>query len=136
MSALVGLFHSIPWWVWSALGFLLHAAKWLFILWILFLAVMKLQDVEKSGVLATLDPRVQKLARAVLIVGILYNAFVRVFLSWMIFWELPRWGEWAVSAQVKRLCNEGSGWRQERAEWWSDNMLGPFDATGRHNKEV
>lgn len=131
------LFAMVPWWVWVGLGFLLNAAKWFVILWILFLAVMHLKDADRTGVLATLDPKIQKLARFVLAIGILVNLLVRVCFSWLIFWEIPppfkRWGEWAVSAQVKRLCNEGSGWRQQRAFWWRDNVLKPFDLWGGHD---
>jgi len=127
----------VPWQVWAALGFLAQAVKWFAILWVFFLAVMKLRDVEKTGVLITLDRRVQIAARVVLAIGVTINLFVRVFFSWLVFLEVPppfkHWGEWAVSAQVKRLCNEGSGWRQQRAFWWRDNVLRPFDMWGGHD---
>lgn len=132
-ASFIALFAAIPWQVWAALIFSLKAAQWFLTLWILFLAVMKLQDVDKSGVLATLDWRVQKLARLVLIIGLGVNAFVRVFLTWLVFLEWPRWGEWGVSAQVQRLwSSDAEGWRKERAKFWRDNVLGPFDATKRH----
>ncbi len=137
MSALINLFNSVPWQAWVVLGFLFNAAKWFFILWLFFLAVMKLRDVEKTGVLITLDIKMQYAARLVLLIGVTINLFVRVCFSWLVFWEVPppfkRWGEWAVSAQVKRLCNEGTGFRQQRAFWWRDNVLRPFDMWGGHD---
>lgn len=134
---LLALLALVPWWAWAMAGFVVNFVKWFFILWVFFLAVMKLKDVEKSGVLATLHPNVQLAARTVLLIGVTINLFVRVCLSWLVFWEIPppfkHWGEWAVSAQVKRLCNEGSGWRQQRAFFWRDNVLRPFDLWGGHD---
>ncbi len=137
LNDFIMFFAMIPWQVWLALGFLFNAVKWFAILWVFFLAVMHLKDADKNGVLATLDPRVQKAAYVVLAVGIIINLLVRVCFSWMVFGEIPPpfryWGEWAVSAQVKRLCNEGDGWRQQRAFWWRDNVLKPFDLWGGHD---
>ncbi len=135
----MALLATVPREVWLVTGFLLEAVKWFFILWVFFLAVMHLQDAQKTGVLATLHRNVQIAAQIVLYTGVTINLLVRVLFSWLLFWEVPppfnprRWGEWAVSAQVKRLCNEGTGFRQQRAFWWRDNVLRPFDQWGGHN---
>lgn len=100
-----------------------------FTLWILFLAVMHLKEARDSGVLAARPWVIRALAYMVLAVGVVFNLFVRVCLSWVIFWEIPRWGEWAVSAQVKRLCAAGN----TRAVWFRDNLLKPFDKSGGHD---
>lgn len=110
-----------------------------YLLWVHFLAVMHLKDARDAvpSILAAVHKSVQILADIVLAVGVILNLLFRVFLSWLIFWEVPPpfkyWGEWATSAQVKRLCNTGSGFRQRRAVWFRDNLLKPFDKSGGHD---
>ncbi len=125
----------VPLWVWISLGVLLRITEALFVLWVFFLAVMKLQDLDKSGELAKLHISVRIAARTVLIIGVVMNAFCRVCLTSVLFVDPPRWGEWGVSAQVKRLWTDGGWWPWQKrwAIFWRDNVLGPFDATKRHS---
>lgn len=104
-----------------------------FRLWVFFLAIMKLQDVRDDGVLETLDPWVQRAAQLVLVLGSLLNLLSRWTVACAIFGVIPKAGEVGISMLVKRLREGSPGWRQERAQWWTNNVLGPFDRSGRHN---
>ena len=101
-------------------------------LWVFFLAIMKLQDVRDDGVLETLDPAIQSAAHVVLVLGSVLNLFVRWTVACLIFGVLPKTSEVGVSMLVARLRQGPAGWRQARAQWWTNNVLGPFDRSGRH----
>lgn len=104
-------------------------------LWVFFLAIMKLQDVRDDNVLKTLDPTIQKAAKLVLFLGALLNLLVRWTVACAIFGVFPKTSETGVSMLVARLRAGPEGWRKERAQWWTRNVLGPFDRSGRHSEK-
>lgn len=112
----------------------------LFRLWILFLACMNLGAVKRSGVLATLDPFIQKAAQAVWVLGAFVNLLARHTVACLIFRVGWKRGEYGISALVDRILDETwedpDDWhdkRKARALWWRQNVLGPYDPSGDHN---
>lgn len=105
-------------------------------LWILFLATMKLQDVRDDKVLETLSPFMQWVAKSVYLRGAAFNFLARHTVACVVFRVGWKRGEYGISPLVERLRKGPPGWQQERAQWWTTNVLGPFDRSGRHsNKE-
>lgn len=99
----------------------------LWMLWVFFLAVMCLQTARDAK---TLTPWGLRLGYTVLGAGWVLDFLVQVTVAVLIFAELPR--ELTVSGRVQRLVESGAGWRKAVAEWFRDNLLKPFDRTGRH----
>ena len=128
-----------------AIGLLWSAgAVWL--LFVFFLAVMALQAARDRGSLTGWGKRI---GYSVLVVGYLLDFIVQVTVAIAVFAELPPFAgfrapigrfpwlvlptwETTVSSRVKRLIATDTGWRKVRAEWCRDQMLKPFDVTGRH----
>lgn len=123
----------IPSWVWISLAVAAKAITAFFMLWVFFLAVMHLQWADKTGRLARCAPIVQKMARVVLLLGQLQNLTLRWSFSILLFWDFELVKEWGISPQVERLANGPDGWQKERAIWWRDNVLKPFDEYGGHD---
>jgi hypothetical protein len=97
-------------------------------LWVHFLAVMRLQDLQAVG---KLQGSALWLGRVVLGVGLVLDLLWQLLPASLYWMELPR--ELTVSGRVKRLCTTGSGWRKARAESFRDVWLKPFDASGGHD---
>lgn len=96
-------------------------------LWVLFLAVMNLDQTKKEG---NLHGFALYAGYTVLAVGLLIDLIVQVLVASLLWLELPR--EWTVSERVARLCKSGSGWRQRLALWFRAVLLAPFDRSGGH----
>lgn len=118
------------------------AALTLFVLWILFLAVMHVRDARDDGTLARLHWSVKWAAYLVLAIGVVLNFFVRMTITCWLFWDGWTWGEWGVSPQVERLRKEAAELKDDNepiplghivAIWFGDNYLKPFDKTGGHD---
>ena len=101
-------------------------------LWVLFLASMKLQDVRDDKVLETLSPWMQKIATSVYLRGMFFNFLARHTVACAIFGVGWKRGEHGISPLVERLRKGPPGWRQVRAQWWTTNVLGPYDRSRRH----
>jgi len=115
---------------------MIAAACTLFVLWILFLAVMHLRDARDAGTLAALHWSVLWAAYLVLAVGVALNFFVRQTITCWLFWDGWTWGEWGVSPQIERIRYQEGGavTRGHRlAVWFGDNYLKPLDKTGGHD---
>lgn len=105
----------------------LVALSMVYTLWLHFLAVMSLQAAITAK---RLTPWGLRFGYTVLVPGYLMDVLVQMTVATLAFAELPR--EWTVSGRVKRLVNTGDGWRKTLALWLRDQMLRPFDPTGRH----
>lgn len=110
--------------------------KYSFLLWVYFLAVMKLRDIRDAGKLVgpTKYP-----ALAVLGVGYALDAIVNTVPMTLLFWELPQWQrgangkrEWTVSDRTKRLKLAG-GWRGRLSAWLRTHFLAKADTSGGHD---
>lgn len=97
------------------------------VLWVLFLAVMNLQEAKDSN---TLPRPILIPAYITLWVGLIVDLFVQLTFATIIWLELPR--ELTVSGRVARLIESGGGYRKNLAIWFRNNMLKPFDRSGGH----
>lgn len=103
----------------SLLGF------WL--LWVLFLAVMSLDQARADG---KLHGFALYAGYTVLVVGLVVDLLVQITVATVLWLEWPR--ELTVSGRVARLCSIGTGWRQRLAMWFRATLLSPFDRSGGH----
>lgn len=107
----------------SALALL---AIWL--LWVMFVCVMRLQMLRDAGQL-TLG---QKLfGYPTLAVGLLLDCAINTIICTLIFIELPR--EWTVSGRLWRHSTLGEGWRKTLALLIRTQLLDAVDPRGYHS---
>lgn len=108
-----------------------------FMLWVFFLAVMKLRDIREAG---KLKGPILYPAYVVLVVGYLLDAFSNLLLSIFVL-EPPRYSgglsnwrkwEWTVSERTKRLALAGA-WRGKFSQWLRTIFMSPADARGGHD---
>lgn len=100
-------------------------AFWL--LWVLFLAVMHLNDAKRAG---TLRGFALYAGYTVLAMGLLVDFVVQMTAATILWLEWPR--ELTVSGRVTRLLVSGWGYRYKVARWFQRTLLSPFDASGGH----
>lgn len=98
----------------------------IYALWVYFLACMALERARNEG---RLSKPALALGLCVLWPGYLLDVAVNVTVCTVVFLELPR--EWTVSTRVSRL-EEGDGYRKAVAVWVCQNLLNPFDPSGKH----
>lgn len=107
-----------------------------FLLWVFFLAVMKLRDIRDAGQLV--GP-IRYPGFAALAIGYLLDAIVNVIPVSLIVLELPQWQrgangkrEWTVSDRTYRLKLAG-GWRGRLSAWLRTHFLAKADKSGGHD---
>jgi len=97
-----------------------------YLLWVHYVAVMRLMQVRDAGNLTT---AMKAIGYPALFVGLLLDLIVNTFVATLIFIELPR--EWTVSARLTRH-SEGGGWRQRVAVAIRTALLDNIDPNGVH----
>jgi len=99
-------------------------------LWIFFLAVMNLKRVRDMGKLG----KTASVAGApALVIGMTLDVVVgNWLLASLVLWEFPRWGEWTLTARLKRHKRESTGRRKRIADWLGSELLDHFDPDGVH----
>jgi hypothetical protein len=102
----------------------------MYILWVLYLAVMCLKGARDAG---RLSKPVYYLSLPILSLGYFLDFLVNMFVMTFIMLELPR--EFLVTSRVIRHKYQGAGYRKKVATWICDNLLDPFDPSGCHCKE-
>jgi len=100
----------------------------LWLLWVFYLAVMNLQRVHKAGKLGRVA---LVLGVPVLVVGFVLDVLANLVIFTVLLLELPRWGEWTVTARLQRH-HAGTSWRARVAQWFETELLGSFDPKGTH----
>lgn len=98
----------------------------LFILtFIFYLAIIKLQEANDSGLLDCVHMSVRWIAYSILLVGLILDTLLNwIFLS-VTYMEFPR--ELLCTARVVRHKYHSEGWRHAQSLWWCRNWLSPFD---------
>lgn len=99
----------------------------LYLLWVLYLAVMNLARARDAG---TLSRTAMILGYPLYIGGSLFNVAVNWLILTVVFLEFPR--ETMFTSRVSRHCKYGKGWRKTLACWICHDMLDAFDPSGRH----
>ena len=100
-----------------------------YVLWVLYLAVMALKRARIAGQLTRLT---YGMGLPVLLVGYTLDAVCNVFLLSILLLEPPQ--ELTVTARLKRHIRESQGWRLKVARWFVP-LLDPFDPSGKHISE-
>ena len=106
--------------------FLVLASPW--ILWIFFVAVMRLKQVRAAGQLSV---AMKVFGYPAMAIGLLFDLFVQYTLAWAIFAERPQ--EYTVSGRLWRLSKTGTGWRQRWAIRIRVALLDAIDPSGVHH---
>lgn len=112
--------------------------KYSFLLWVFFLAVMKLRDVRDAG---NLVGPIRYPAFLVLGIGYALDALVNMTVMFVVLWEQPSitfgkgwWteSEWTVSDRTKRWAQTDT-WRGALCRWLRKRFLAPADSKGGHD---
>ena len=98
-----------------------------FLLWVFFLAVMKLRDVRDAG---KLNGQAKYPAFVVLFIGYAMDFAVNMIPATILFFELPR--ELTVSERTKRHRDEQT-WRGAMSRWLRKGFLAIADISGGHD---
>lgn len=96
---------------------------------ILYLAVMNLRRAKNAGTLTT---TAYVICFPILIVGYVVDFLANMIPFSLLFAEPPM--EWLVTDRLSRHIHDEGGWRRTLALWFGDNLLDPFDPTGKHLK--
>jgi hypothetical protein len=107
--------------------YLLLAPASVYLLWILYVAVMGIKRARDAG---TISRTALALGYPVLFVGLALDALVNVCVFSFLMLEVPR--ELTVTARLTRHIEHGEGWRQALALWFASTLLDAFDPRGIH----
>ena len=144
LTAGMSLGHNMA----NFLIFILSGVAGLWVLWVMFLAVMTLKVARDNGTFAK-DKDAYYIGMSVLFVGYLVDFLVNMLVATFLFLELPKlqlfkvnirsyyfsvpwFRETTVTARVTRLKKEG-GWRGDLARWLCAKLLDPFSIGGHCN---
>ena len=97
-----------------------------YLLWVHYVAVMRLMQVRDAGHLTT---AMKAIGYPALVVGLLLDLIVNTVVATLIFLEMPK--EWTVSARLTRH-SESTGWRQRVAIAIRSALLDNIDPNGVH----
>lgn len=112
----------------SMLHGLLVAVVVIWLLWVFFVAVMRLKMLRDAG---QLTPAMWAFGYPTLAVGLVLDLAVNVLIASALFLELPR--EWTLSSRLWRWSNDsGGGWRQRLAQALRVGLLDAVDPAGIH----
>jgi hypothetical protein len=103
------------------------AAVIVYLLWVHYVAVMRLMQVRDAG---HLTHATKAIGYTALGVGLLLDLIVNTVIATVLFVELPR--EWTVSARLTRHSETGTGWRQRLALSIRKGLLDNIDPNGVH----
>jgi hypothetical protein len=113
----------------AALAALAWAIVLFYFTWVFFAAVMNIKRVRDAGKLAR---TARALGMLTLAIGLVLDLAVNWLIAPVLFMELPRWGEWLLSARITRLVAAGTGWRATLALWMRMQLLDEIDPSGVH----
>ena len=97
-----------------------------YLLWVHYVAVMRLMQVRDAGHLTT---AMKAIGYPALAVGLLLDLIVNTTVASLLFLEHPK--EWTVSARLTRH-SESTGWRQRVAVAIRSALLDNIDPNGVH----
>src|SRR5437879_6008190 len=90
----------------------------IYVLWILFLAVMNLKRAKDNG---TLTPVARYLGLPIFWLGYLMDFLLNIFPFSPLVADFPE--EWTISAHIERLLKEGNSWQQAVCRFICHNLL-------------
>ena len=98
-----------------------------YLLWVHYVAVMRLMQVRDAGHLTL---AMKFFGYPALFVGLALDLIVNTFIATVLFLELPR--EFTVSSRLHRLSESGQGWRKKMATAIRTSLLDNIDPKGVH----
>jgi len=101
----------------------------LYIFWILYIAIMGAYRAHLAGRLAGLS---KLLAYPLVITGFTADALCQYTLATLLFFDLPMSKEYLVTSRLQRYISIGTGWRYDLAKYICNNLLDIFDPSGKH----
>jgi hypothetical protein len=105
---------------WAGVSLLLFVNTFIF-----YLAVMKLREAKKQGLLECVHVSVHSLGYTILFIGLVLDTLLNWVLLTITLWEFPQ--EFLSTTRIVRHKFRSQGWRQRQAVWWCKNWLTPFD---------
>jgi len=96
--------------------------------WVFYIAIMSLQR-EWDNL-----PLIAKIfAAPIIVIGVASDFLFNLTWGTILFLELPRWGEWMMTARLKRHIHDHKlDWRDRNGNWFCWTFLNRFDKTGNH----
>lgn len=101
-------------------------ALFLYVFWLLYLAIMSLYRAYKNGTLSLVS---KVLGYPILAIGLVFDVLANITIFSLVFLELPK--EWLVTDRLKKHIKTAS-WRGKLAGFICHHLLSPFDPTGDH----
>ena len=106
----------------------LYAPLACWLLWVFYVAVMRLKQVREAGQLTT---AMKAFGYPLLVVGLVLDFAVNAVFGSLILLELPK--EWTLSARLWRWSNDPyGGWRRKLATAVRVGLLDNVDPSGVH----
>lgn len=100
---------------------------WIYVFFILFVAIMGFYRLKLQG---TLSPFLLRLGFPALVVGYAFDIISNLTLACFVFADIPR--EWLVTGRLKRYMAGKDGYRKRVATFLCQQVLNMFDPKGEH----
>lgn len=110
----------------------LYAFLSVYVLWLLYLAVMNLKRSKDAG---TIPRTALWMGYPILLVGLFVDWVVNVLVFTVLFLDLPGSATELVTGRLKRYAytlKYAGTKRQKAAHWFAEHLLDPFDPYGKH----
>jgi len=106
--------------IWACISAVLFILTFIF-----YLAIIKLQETNDSGLLDCVHFTVRWIAYAILLFGLILDTLLNWIFLTVTYLEFPR--ELLSTARIVRHKYHDNGWRHCQSIWWCKNWLSPFD---------
>jgi hypothetical protein len=107
----------------------LWTLAFLYVFWLAYVLVMAFYRAHLNKRLYGLA---KWLAAPIVLIGIVMDVAAQYTLAVLVFRDLPKWGEHLVTDRLQRYLTQPGTWRYTKAKAICENLLDPFDPTGKH----
>jgi hypothetical protein len=97
------------------------------VVWLFYLGIMTLKRARDEG---KVTRPAEMVGVPIYWTGVLLDFLGNITFAVLIFRDIPR--EVLVSQRLQRYVDGPPGWRRERAIWWAEHFLDPYDPRGYH----
>ncbi|MDD5688488.1 MAG: hypothetical protein PHE88_11735 [Elusimicrobia bacterium] len=107
-----------------SLDYVFLTVKWMFITLVYFLAIMKVREIRDAGGFTWAN---KPFFYVILFIGLIRDAGLNIIMS-VIFLQVPRYpDEYLLTARLKNLIRNDTGWRGDIAYFLCNHFLNPAD---------
>jgi protein-S-isoprenylcysteine O-methyltransferase Ste14 len=106
---------------------LAYAFVLVYVTWLFYIAVMSLKRAKDAG---TIPRFALVIGYPALFMGLIFDLLCTLTVGTVLFLDLPR--ELTLTARLKRYDALKTGFRYRITRWLADNLLDPFDPSGKH----